>query len=53
MLVPLIKETDDAESVDSENNTIQSLLAIIKKKNHEIEELRQQLQELQTNVAGK
>lgn len=54
MLVPLIKETNDtAECVDNKNKTIQHLLAVIKKQDHEIEELRQQLQELQTVTAGK
>jgi peptidoglycan hydrolase CwlO-like protein len=54
MLVPLIKETNDiAGCVDSKNKTIQHLLAVIKKQDHEIEELRQQLRELQTVMAGK
>lgn len=54
MLVPLIKETNDiAECVDSKNKTIQHLLAVIKKQDREIEELRQKLQELQTITAGK
>lgn len=49
MLVPLIKETNDiAECVDSKNKTIQHLLAVIKKQDRELEELRQKLQELQT-----
>lgn len=52
MLVPLVKETNDAESVDRENETIEHLLAVIKQQNREIEALRQQLQELQTSVAG-
>lgn len=54
MLVPLIKETNDtAECIDSKNKTIQHLLAVVKKQDHEIEELRQQLQKLQTVTAGK
>ncbi|PNF23464.1 Eukaryotic translation initiation factor 2-alpha kinase 1 [Cryptotermes secundus] len=54
MLVPLIKETNDiAECVDSKNKTIQHLLAVIKKQDRELEELRQKLQELQTITAGK
>lgn len=54
MLVPLIKETNDiAESVESKNKTIEHLLAVIKKQDREIKELRQQLQELQTVAAVK
>lgn len=53
MLVPLIKETNDAESIDGENKTVQHLLAVIQKQNHEIEELRQQLQKLQTSATVK
>jgi hypothetical protein len=54
MLVPLIKETNDiVECIDSKNKTIQHLLAVIKKQDCEIEELRQQLQELRTAKAAK
>jgi hypothetical protein len=50
--VPLIKEaTDITESEDIKSRTIQTLLSVIKKKDREIEELRQQLEELQTLAA--
>lgn len=52
ILVPLIKEANDiTESEDIKSRTIQNLLSVIKKKDHEIEELRQQLEELQTLAA--
>ncbi|GFG33121.1 hypothetical protein Cfor_03417 [Coptotermes formosanus] len=52
ILVPLIKEaTDITESEDIKSRTIQTLLSVIKKKDREIEELRQQLEELQTLAA--
>ena len=52
ILVPLIKEAGDiTESEDIKTRTIQNLLSVIKKKDHEIEELRQRLEELQTLAA--
>ncbi|KAJ4442171.1 hypothetical protein ANN_12037, partial [Periplaneta americana] len=49
MLVPLIKETNDAENIDNKNETIQQLLAVISQRDREIEELRQQLQLLEAS----
>jgi hypothetical protein len=50
--VPLIKELNDInESEDIKSRTIQNLLSVIKKKDREIEELRQQVQELQKLAA--
>jgi hypothetical protein len=52
ILVPLIKEARDiTESEDIKSRTIQNLLSVIKKKDHEIEELRQQLEKLQKPAA--
>jgi len=52
ILVPLIKEANDiTESEDIKSRTIQNLLSVIKKKDREIEELRQQLEELQKLAA--
>ncbi|XP_069698576.1 eukaryotic translation initiation factor 2-alpha kinase 1-like [Periplaneta americana] len=53
MLVPLIKETNDAENIDNKNETIQQLLAVISQRDREIEELRQQLQLLQASGSKK
>ena len=52
ILVPLIKEANNiTESEDIKSRTIQNLLSVIKKKDCEIEELRQQLEELQKLAA--
>jgi hypothetical protein len=50
--VPLIKEANDiTESEDTKSGTIKNLLSVIKNKDREIEELRQQLEELQKLAA--
>ena len=52
ILVPLIKEANDiTESEDIKSGTIKNLLSVIKNKDREIEELRQQLEELQKLAA--
>jgi hypothetical protein len=52
ILMPLIKEAGDiTQSEDIKTRTIQNLLSVIKKKDREIEELRQRLEELQTLAA--
>jgi hypothetical protein len=54
VLVRLIKEANDiTESEDIKSRTIQNLLSVIEKKDHEIEELRQQLEELRNLAARK
>ena len=52
MLIPLIKETNEgSESIDSKNETIQQLLAVISQRNHEIEELKKRLSDLEIKVS--